>query len=79
MAKVSDLRGLEEEGDSFSEVKDFLDKLEGMRGSGKYDWCDLTLTGIFDTIQKTGRVSEGQRKAVMNFLASRNEELEDYR
>lgn len=65
--------------DSWSEVRDFLDKIEGMRGSGKYDWCDATLQGIFDAVESRQRVSEAQRKAVVNILASRDEELEDYR
>ncbi len=85
MAKLNDLEGLDEvpgqgsrSGERSEEARVFIDVIEGMRGSGKYDWCDQTLSGISETVQRSNRVSPEQRRAVVNFLKSRNEESEDY-
>lgn len=79
MAKMSDLPlDADAEPGEDASIQTFLDVVEGMRGSGKYDWADETLRGIGDTVARTRRVSEGQRRAVTNFLASREEEMEDY-
>lgn len=79
MAKMSDLNlDADAEPGEDSSIEEFLTVIEGMRGSGKYEWCDGTLTGIYDTVHKSRRVSEGQRRAVVNFLHSREEDMGDY-
>jgi hypothetical protein len=47
----------------------FLEEIEDMLGSGSYAWARDTLEGIQETVERTTRVSEAQRKAVDNIAA----------
>lgn len=49
----------------------FLTALEYLRTSGSFDWADDTLSGITDTVQSRGVVTEGQWRAVKKIAESR--------
>lgn len=51
-------------------ISDLLSE-ESSRGGLRYAWAEDTLTGIYETVEKTGRVSEAQRRAVDNIENSR--------
>lgn len=53
-------------GSSSRDAADFVRLIDEMLESGEFDWAEDTLTGISDTVSKTGRVTEGQRRAVDN-------------
>lgn len=44
----------------------FIADIEDLLATGKYTWAETTLRGIQETVEKTGRVSDGQRRAVTN-------------
>lgn len=48
------------------EVENALEDIQDILNTGKARWASETLEGIYETIQKTGRVSEGQRRAIDN-------------
>ncbi len=50
----------------------FLALIEMMRESERYDWADETLRGIYDTVEASQCVTEGQRRAVFNIRHSRD-------
>jgi hypothetical protein len=54
---------------SSSEVRRFLDDIDELRGSHQYGWADDTLRDIARTVELSGRVTEGQRKAIANIEA----------
>jgi hypothetical protein len=52
------------------EAAAFITRIEELYHEG-YDWAGDTLSGILETVQRTGRVTEGQRRAVDNIENSR--------
>lgn len=55
----------------------FIVEIDDLASSGEYDWAVVTLNGIRETVEKTRRVSEGQRRAVTNIEASKREPRRD--
>jgi hypothetical protein len=53
----------------------FVGEIDDLLAVGTYLWAHDSLTGIRETVEKTRRVSEGQRRAVTN-IANRGEERE---
>jgi hypothetical protein len=51
----------------------FLHEINDLRTSGDYDWADETLGFIAETVEKTERVTVGQRTAVANITNARRE------
>jgi hypothetical protein len=51
----------------------FLGDLDDLLADDKYLWANDTLKGIYETVEKSHRVSEGQRRAVTN-ISNRGEE-----
>lgn len=49
-----------------NDVNDFLDELTEMLEDPKYLFAHETLSGIKTTVEKSSRVTEGQRRAVSN-------------
>lgn len=72
MARLEDLNlsnaPLDEPSD---DVAAFLEGIEVLQSSGDYEWASDTLSGIYDTVKASGRVSDGQRTAIRNIGASR--------
>lgn len=56
------------------EVDDFSDLIGEMLEDEKYDFASTTLTGIRVTVHQTQRVTPGQRQAVENIRASKDDE-----
>lgn len=48
----------------------FLQRIEDLRGTGDAGWADDTLSGIYDTVRKTGRITDGQERAITNIEAA---------
>jgi hypothetical protein len=48
----------------------FLAMIEMMRECGRYDFADVTLRGIYDTVEKVKAVTAGQRDAVLKIRHS---------
>ena len=44
----------------------FIRRIKGMLVGDDYQYAEYTLRGILDTIEKTGRVTEGQSRAILN-------------
>ncbi len=44
----------------------FLDRLHDLCTDRAYDWASDTIEGIADTVMRTGRVTEGQLRAIDN-------------
>lgn len=78
MAKLSDVSGLDEQGDNNEKVTQFLEALDLIRSEGQFEFADETLVGIYDYVKERMYVTEGQKKAVTNILQSKGKELEDY-
>lgn len=57
-----------EEASQKRETESFLDMLEGLTTDSSYNWCSDTLGGIYQTVERTGVVTAGQRKAVENIM-----------
>ena len=55
-----------EEPESVTDVFDFLSRLEDMRADDDYDWASDTLEGIYTTVTASGRVTDGQLRAINN-------------
>ena len=53
--------------------EEFLTRIDNMRDSGKYDWAEDTLIGIYDNVAKWKRYSEGQLRAVRNVFEGRKD------
>lgn len=49
----------------------FIGVIDDLTTSGLYDWAVYSLNGIRETVERTKRVTEGQRRAVANIEASR--------
>lgn len=48
----------------------FTATIDDLLATGEYSWAWESLTGIKETVEKTRRVSDGQRRAVGNIEAS---------
>lgn len=48
------------------DTKHFLAHLEDLIGDDTLQWASSTLNGIHDSVQQSGKVTEGQRRAVAN-------------
>ncbi len=59
-----------EEPESVTDPFEFLARLEDLEGDGDYSWAWDTITGIYDTVERTGRVTAGQLRAIDNIQAS---------
>lgn len=74
MAKpLSDLGKLDDRTDGAAglshaalDVKHFLRHREELIDDGTVKWAYSTLQGIYESVQKTGKVTEGQARAVAN-------------
>ena len=51
-------------------AKDYLSIIGGMMSDGRYGFAQSTLLGIYDSIEETGTVSDGQMRAVDNIKYS---------
>ena len=49
----------------------FVESIDDLLASGRYTWAEDTLRSIQETVQKTGRVTEGQERAVRNIEQAR--------
>jgi hypothetical protein len=47
-------------------AQEFLEEILELLDDEDYQFADTTLTGIYDTVSRTGRVTPGQRRAVDN-------------
>lgn len=59
----------------------FLTRIDSMRGCPEYEFADTTLTGIYDTVSRTKRVTDGQLTAVRRIYESprgRDRDWEDF-
>jgi hypothetical protein len=54
----------------------FLEHLEDLIGDTSLHWAFSTLSGIRDTIRQTGRITEGQRRAVANIRKHRGDDTQ---
>ncbi len=59
-----------EEPESVTDPSAFLSRLEDLEGDGHYSWAWDTITGIYDTVERTGCVTAGQLRAIDNIQAS---------
>lgn len=50
----------------------FLGEIDDLLATGEYDWAYDSLSGIHETVEKTHRVTDGQKRAVTN-IAKRGE------
>jgi hypothetical protein len=48
----------------------FLAQIEHMRGLHRYGFADETLRGIYDSVEETEHVTDGQRRAIVNIRDS---------
>ena len=56
--------------ESVRDPSDFLVRLEELRDDLDYDWAADTIEGIYMTVTATGRVSQGQLRAIDNITAA---------
>jgi hypothetical protein len=52
----------------------FIAEIDDLTASDDYTWALDTLSGIRETVEKTRRVTEGQRRAVKHIEAARTKE-----
>lgn len=52
--------------DEIREAQEFLQDLEDLVESDRCEYARDTLEGIYETVQRTSRVTPGQRRAVEN-------------
>jgi hypothetical protein len=50
----------------------FSTDIDDLLATGEYTWAEPTLTDIQATVEKTRRVTEGQRRAIANIEAARH-------
>jgi hypothetical protein len=48
----------------------FIQDIDDLLNTGQYAWAERTLTDIQTTVERTGRVTEGQRRAIENIEAA---------
>lgn len=65
-AHENDRAGIRRQREFQRAVTDFLYELSLMRENRRYAFAGDTLEGIYTTVEHSGRVSEGQRRAVNN-------------
>ena|SRR5215510_12670260 len=59
----------------------FVAEINDLRESEQYTWAEETLAGISETVERTHRVTDGQRRAVTNIRdnsARRSRRYEGY-
>lgn len=61
------------------EAEEFLADIQTMLAGGEYDWAADTLEGIYTTVEATGSVTPGQRRAVQNIGDSRQPDRHRHR
>jgi len=49
----------------------FTQDIEDLLNTGRYNWAEPTLRDIALTVERTQRVTEGQKKAIANIEAAR--------
>lgn len=49
----------------------FISDIENLLATGEYTWAETTLRGIQETVERTGRVSDAQRRAVTSIETAR--------
>lgn len=54
------------EPESVTDVFAFLSRLEDLRAEDDYDWASDTIEGIYTTVTASGKVTEGQLRAINN-------------
>lgn len=54
---------------TLEEVNAFLVRLEDLQNSGDYTWASESLAGIHETVEKAGRVTPNQQRAIDNIEA----------
>ncbi len=54
-----------------SAASDFIARIDDLLESGDYDWAADTLSGIRETVERIGRVTEHQGRAVDNIEGAR--------
>lgn len=59
-----------------AEARAFLDEISDLLGDRRYNWANETLSDIFDAVEGSLRVSDGQRRAVQNIRRSVEEREE---
>lgn len=72
MAKLDDLPLDPSQGPGTlsQQAKDFLDELSELLGDTRYNFANETLSGIFESVERTGHVTPGQYTAVRNIRTS---------
>jgi hypothetical protein len=72
MAKLDDLPLDPDQGPGkLSErARDFLDELSELLGDTRFNFANDTLSGIFESVERTGHVTPGQYTAVGNIRTS---------
>lgn len=53
------------------QAADLISRIDDMLQEGRYEWAADTLSGIMETVEKTGRATEGQIRAVDNIENAR--------
>lgn len=64
--KLSDLSSSDPHAAEAADASLFTTLIEEMLNDGSYNWADDTLTGIYETVLGSGKVTPGQRRAVEN-------------
>lgn len=55
---------------SDDEIEAFLQEILQLQGDPRANFATETTNGIYESVKKTGRISEGQRRAIGNIAAS---------
>ena len=54
------------EPESVTDPFEFLSRLEDMRADSDFEWASDSIEGIYTTVTASGRVTEGQLRAIDN-------------
>jgi hypothetical protein len=57
----------------------FVGTIGDLLAGGDYEWAADTLTGISETVERTRKVTLGQRQAVENIVASKENRRDKWR
>ena len=57
-------------------ARDFLDEVAELLGDARYNFATETLSGVWNTVERTGRVTPGQYTAVGNIRRGVEEQEE---
>ena len=76
LRKLDDTPIVERQVEALDDLRDqpwyqFVGEIDDLLATGEYDWAFDTLSGIRETVEKSRRVSEAQRRAVANVEAAR--------